>query len=829
MIELEKRPEDAALLASIFRTIHTIKGTCGFLGFTTLESVTHVAENLLSKLRNGEKKLTPGLVTLILAAVDASRKVLTHIEQSGTEGAEQFEDLRAQLQAECEGRVAPPGPTLPVKSAAAPEPAQPQSSTAFAPPQEEPDAGPDMKGATLKGSPVAESAIRVDVGILDNLMTLVGELVLTRNQILQAASQDDSTLQRLNLITSELQESVMRTRMQSIGVVWNKLPRVVRDLATSCGKQIALEMEGAETEIDKTIIEAIKDPLTHIVRNACDHGLEAPDVRAANGKPATGRLFLRAFHEGGYVNIEVADDGAGVDTERVKSKAVQKGLLRPEQAQHLSDREAVNLLFLPGFSTAEKVTNISGRGVGMDVVRTNIEKIGGSIELTSKARVGTTVKIRIPLTLAIVPGLIIRSGGERFVIPQVSLVELVRLEGEARRKSMDHLYGSAVFRRRGSLLPLSDLNALLGLSSDQMDPDATNIVVLQAEDRQFGLVVDGISDTQEIVVKPLGKQLKGIACYAGATIMGDGKVALILDVVGIAEMCKVLDRSRERSLTNEHAGSDATLQDTRAFLLFRAGQFSRLALPLSLVSRLEVIPASRVERAAGREVIQYRGEILPLIPLCDSLDGRREATEDEPSLQVIVVTNADRSVGLVVDEIIDIAEDRLANVTVTDRPPLLGSAVIGGHITDLVDLQSAVQPVDPGWFGERSAARESTILISDPSPFSRGMLRTNLEVAGYRVVEAGSSEEVGPRLRRMRVDAVVLGIGGFVEDAMQVLETLAAHDETSRLPVITLGDAGIDHPQIRASHGRYERDAVLQSLQMLMHAVGAAAEAGARN
>ncbi len=521
MVELEQRPKDPALLAGIFRTIHTIKGTCGLLGFATLEGITHLAEDILTQLRDGQRELTPELVTVILEAVDATKKVLLAIEKTGSEGPDTHGALRERLET-ARKRPGAPGATAPV-------PAAPDA------PQEAPTPDAEDPGAR-KAASVADSTIRVDVGLLDKLMNLVGELVLTRNQILQFnAQQEDTTLnvtsQRLNLITTELQEGVMKTRMQPIGVVWNKLPRLVRDLAANLGKQIHLEMDGADTELDRTIIEAIKDPLTHIVRNCCDHGIEPSEVRVAKGKPAQGKVMLRAFHEGGQVNIEISDDGGGIDLGKVKEKAIRQGLLRPEQAERASDREILNLVFLPGMSTAERITSVSGRGVGMDVVKSNIEKIGGTVDLVSRAGLGTTLKVKIPLTLAIIPGLIVttserrsaprrrRAIGERFVIPQVSLLELIRLEGETGKSQIERIHGTPVYRRRGQLLPIVYLSEVLGMG-EPLESGVVNIVVLQAEDRQFGLVVDGISDTQEIVVKPLGKQFKGLDCYAGATIMG---------------------------------------------------------------------------------------------------------------------------------------------------------------------------------------------------------------------------------------------------------------------------------------------------------------------
>ena len=441
--------------------------------------------------------------------------------------------------------------------------------------------------------------------------------MLARNQILQhAASQDDATLtatsQRLNLITTELQAAVMKTRMQPIGLLWNKFPRVVRDLANSMNKQITLEMEGAETELDKTIIESIKDPLTHIVRNSCDHGIETPAEREAAGKLAGGILRLRTYHEGGQVNIEIIDDGKGLDPEVLREKVAEKGLLPADRLERMSDRDVMNLIFLPGFSTAQKVTNVSGRGVGMDVVKTNIEKIGGTVDLHSRQGEGTTLKIKIPLTLAIIPALVVSCREERFAIPQVSLLELVRLEVKTAKTAIEWVHGSPVYRLRGKLLPLVYLNDVLGYANNREEEseEAVNIVVLQADERTFGLVVDGIHDTQEIVVKPLSTLLKGLHSYAGATVMGDGRVALILDVFGVAQLGRVLGKEHEHSSAAQEERHEATA-DRQSILLFRSGSNERLAVPLSMVARLEEFPADKVERSRDGMVVQYRGRILP--------------------------------------------------------------------------------------------------------------------------------------------------------------------------------------------------------------------------
>ncbi len=748
LLSLEQDPTSQQTLASVFRTIHTIKGTCGFFGFSKLESVTHIGENLLGRLRDGRLDLNSEIATSLLALVDAVRQMLNCIENERNEGDVDYSTLIADLtrlqqdpseeSAEAVSAPAPPemaapaaGPvdapvetreaspvSPPVAVAVAPAPEAvhiPESDSFAAAPAAEPtQAG--RNGGESRGPSVAENSIRVDVGLLDVLMNLVGELVLARNQILQYTStQNDSTFaatsQRLNLITTELQEGVMKTRMQPIGNIWNKFPRVVRDLATSCGKKIAIEMEGKETEMDKTIIEAIKDPLTHLVRNSADHGIETPEARVAAGKPAEGRIFLRALHEGGQVNIEISDDGAGIDAEKVKKKALQRGLITSEHAARMSDREATNLIFLPGFSTAEKVTNISGRGVGMDVVKTNIEKIGGTIDIQSKAGQGTTIKIKIPLTLAIIPALIITSGSDRYAIPQVSLLELVRLEGEQARSAIEYIYGAPVYRLRGSLLPLVDLNRELQVERQPGDvsaSDVVNIVVLRADDRQFGLVVDEINDTEEIVVKPLGKQLKGISCFAGATIMGDGRVALILDVLGLAQKADIVSEVRDKALSDKD--SEIKLQgkaeDRQTLMLFRIGDRGRMAIPLSLVARLEEFPASDVEQAGSHEVVQYRGQIMPLIRLSQLLnyDSRYEEHDADALLQVVVYTDHQRSVGLIVDQILDIVDESVLLERGYERDGVLGAAVIGQRVTDLLDIQGLLQRANPFFFESSMAA-----------------------------------------------------------------------------------------------------------------------------
>jgi two-component system, chemotaxis family, sensor kinase CheA len=788
LVELEKRPKDAELLASIFRTIHTIKGTCGFLAFSTLERITHQAESLLSQLRDGKRKLTPSLISLILDTVDATRKVLASIEASGEEGPDHFDEIAERLRVAAQ--LPPDADSEPSSGLA---PASPEDH------HEENGARELSEGAKseetcLKSSAAADANIRVGVGLLDKLMDLVGELVLTRNQILQFNTEREdaalnATSQRLNLITTELQEGVMKTRMQPIGMVWNKLPRVVRDMAVAMGKQIRLEMDGADTELDRTIIEAIKDPLVHLVRNSCDHGIEPAEVRIGKGKSPYGRLTLRAYHEGGQVNIEIGDDGAGIDVAQVKQKAVEKGLLRPEQAEKLSDREAVNLIFQPGFSTAQKVTNVSGRGVGMDVVKSNIEKIGGVVDVSNRPGEGSTVKLKIPLTLAIIPGLVITSGGERFVIPQVSLLELIRLEGDSSDKHIEQVHGTPVYRRRGSLLPIAYLNQVLKLKSAEQ-AEAVSIVVLQAEDRQFGLVVDGINDTQEIVVKPLGKQLKGLTEYAGATIMGDGRVALILDVLGIGQRSGVLAESREQARAAAEKKAHGGIEQQR-LLLFRAGSFERLAVPLSLVARLEEFPRSSIEFAGGCQVVQYRNRILPLVRLRDILEsGTPGQDETADPVQVIVFNDGDRSVGMVVDQILDVVEETVMVRQKSTRKGLLGSAVVAKRVTDLLDLNEVIHAANESWFqGAGGEGNGKSVLVAEGSAFSRGLVRGRLDMAGYQVQEAASLDEAIRGMEQQPADVVVAAMDLPPKGSSALLAAMRARPEWERIPLLGLTDS----------------------------------------
>jgi two-component system chemotaxis sensor kinase CheA len=711
LVTLEQDPAERETLARVFRTLHTIKGTAGFLGLQKLQAVAHAGENLLTRLREGKLIFDRKIANALLAVADAVRQMLAAVETNETDGDGDYSALLGVLTA-----LQAETPTVPAPASVA---TRTDQTVAYVTTD-----GPTADSVETRAPSIADTAIRVDVGLLDKLMNLVGELVLARNQIVQVNTAQENpaltgTVQRLNLLTTELQTGVMKTRMQPIGTIWSKFPRIVRDLALACGKHARLEMEGQDTELDKSIIEAIRDPLTHLVRNAIDHGIETPAERAIRGKPAEGRLALFAFHEGGKVHIEIADDGSGIDPERVRAKALKAQLITAEQAERLNHEKLIRLIFLPGFSTADRVTQFSGRGVGMDVVLTNIEKIGGTVAIDSRPGQGTTVRMKIPLTLAIIPALTITSGGERYAIPQVNLLELVSLDGDNAGRGVEQIHGAPVYRLRGNLLPLVHLNQELGYSASA---GAVNIVVLQADDRQFGLVVDAIRDTEEIVVKPLQKQLKSTNVFAGATIMGDGRVALILDVVGLAQKARVISANRERAVQEKPAPALENAVDRQTVLLFAARDGGRMAIPLSRVSRLEEFPRSAIEKVGRQLVVQYRDEILPLINVAKllRLQGPRLDREAAPiparksrhghasgPLSVIVCVGEGQRLGLIVDRILDIAEETIVSRSPATRPGILFTAVIQDRVTEFLDLETLVRSAETMLRGQAQMSAES--------------------------------------------------------------------------------------------------------------------------
>lgn len=745
LVSLEKHPDDREVFARIFRTIHTIKGTCGFLAFGKLESVTHIGESLLSRLRDGSLTLRPEITTDLLAMIDAVRTILANIDRSGAEGDDDFSDLIARLrrfdeQAES-ARTAPPeagstaapadkGNTPGSGEAADDSPPGPKKArkprTKAAPragaqssqrpgraqgpePADEAEAVDGTEALEPAAVPTAaETNIRVDVRVLDHLMNLVGELVLARNQLIQHLSgSSDARLaassQRLDSITGELQEAVMRTRMQPISSIWQKLPRYVRDLSRTFAKEVEIEMEGEDTDLDKSIIEAIKGSLLHLVRNAIDHGIESPELRASRGKPRVGTLRLRAHHEGGHVVIEVRDDGAGLDHERILQKALAAGLVAENELAELDHGRIESFVFRPGFSTAGAVTNISGRGVGLDVVRSNVESLGGSIELRSEPGVSTTFRVKLPLTLAIIPVLLVAARGHRIAIPQASVVELVRIAADGSELGIEDLNGVAVYRLRGKLLPLVFLNRELGIDSGPAAEGAGYIVVLQGDDRRFGLVVDAIEDSQEIVVKPLGRMFAD-APFAGATILGDGQIALILDVFRFGLAAGVVSESRAHTIASQ-ISSAVSERGQRARLVYLQGRNDeRLAVEFEAVTRLEHFSRSSIEWIGDRQVVQYGDRILRLVNLQQVLPERRVVARDAASdsdgdtVPVVVCTVGGRLVGLVVHRIVDIVEESLKARRAGSREGVRACAVIKDRVTEIIDVEKVVQLADPGFF-----------------------------------------------------------------------------------------------------------------------------------
>jgi two-component system chemotaxis sensor kinase CheA len=747
LVDLEQEPNSRDLISRIFRAIHTIKGTSGFLAFSRLETLAHAGESLLSRLRDGVQPVTPDTITTLLATIDGVRSLLAAIEQTGTEGDVDVDSIISSVHAQMQVEAAPAaepaaaepaGPAdteapVPLAEAArsAPEPVEGQRKplgqmlveAGAAQPADVGSAlqqqleGDERKLGTIlleegKAHPaavnealqqqqapkrsVADQAIRVDVDLLDNLMNMVGELVLARNQLVRGVMETgDSGLvrsaQRLGMITSELQEGIMKTRMQPIEHIWSKLPRVIRDLSTSLGKQVQLVMQGKETELDRSLLEAVKDPLTHLVRNAVDHGIEDPDTRTASGKSPEGTLTLRAYHEGGHVAVEVADDGAGLNVERIAGKAVENGIIRAEQIAGMDRRDIMALVFQPGFSTATKVTNVSGRGVGMDVVKTNIERIGGTVSVDSTLGEGTVWRLTIPLTLAIIQALTVDCGDQRYVVPQVAVLELVFIDGQSTK--IEYASGAPVYRLRGKLLPLVRLDRALGLEvgADQ----GVYIMVLQADGRRFGLVVDRVLNTEEVVVKALNSRFKDIGLYAGATILGDGKVGLILDVSSLARRSHLTaDTERESHTGTSRASTGA---GTGERLLVTAVGERRVAIPLDTVTRLEEFPRDRIEHAGSREVVQYRGQILPLLRLSHLLGAYREEPEGD-TVSVVVYSEGGRSVALVVDRIVDIAENSAIARRDAEEDGLVGTAVIQQRVTELLDVRRAILAADPNFY-----------------------------------------------------------------------------------------------------------------------------------
>jgi len=867
LVKLEQNPSPQ-ILSNIFRLVHTIKGTCGFLGLPRLESVAHAAENVLGKFRDGELQVTPAAVTVILASIDRIKMILNHIEQTETEPEGDDKDLIAELNAHAEGKAkpaaAPPPPPPPkeepkveaVKEAAPPPPTEapaaapppPPVAAAPEPPPEPEEAHPALPAqvaqpavpaagaaAANTESALAAQTIRVNVELLENLMTLVSELVLTRNQLLQMVrGKDDSEfatpLQRLSHITTDLQEGVMKTRMQPIGNAWAKLPRIVRDLSVEMNKKIDLQMLGAETELDRQVLELIKDPLTHMVRNSADHGLESSEDRKKAGKPEVGKVVLNAFHEGGHIIIEISDDGRGLGIKRIKNKALANGLATEAELDQMTDQQIAQFIFRAGFSTAEKVTSVSGRGVGMDVVRTNIEKIGGTIELKTIDGKGTTFTIKIPLTLAIVSALIVECAGERFAIPQISVLELVRTTANS-EYGIEVINNAPVLRLRDRLLPLVSLRNLLRLGDGEAELTETFIVVTQVGNYTFGIIVDRVFDTEEIVVKPVAPILRHISMFSGNTILGDGSVIMILDPNGIAGAQSDMAAGSGAAVEKTAARGEVRAEDQQSMLVFRAGTSDLKAVPLALIARLEEIDVANIEHSHGKPVVQYRGKLMPLVAIDGSFTMKSEGQQP-----VLVFSDHEHTMGLVVDEIVDIVEEQLKIELAVNQPGLIGTAVVSGKATDIIDAGYYLVQAWGDWFGtdQQEGGRGQTegkrVLLVDDSPFFRNLLTPLLSVAGYDVTTVESADRAlnlrdsGSQFDIIISDIEMPGMNGF-EFAQAV-----RHDGPwSGLPLVALSSHATEKDFERGREvgftdyvAKFDRDALLQTLAQTLSTKGVA-------
>ncbi|GJD47661.1 Sensor histidine kinase RcsC [Methylobacterium crusticola] len=850
LVRFEQDPNNQTILRNIFRLVHTIKGTCGFLGLPRLEALAHAAETLMGKFRDGLPVTTPA-VSLILQTLDRIKLIVAELERTAAEPAGVDDDLIGSLERMSEAPVPAPAPrvdevVLPQileralkpgevslddlerafrdtpGPGAEPEPepapevvrldevrsqqarphqdeARPPEARRAEPARQEPVRQDPVRQEPARAEAASESdagpvnkvqTIRVNVDTLEHLMTMVSELVLTRNQLLEIARRHEDgnykvPLQRLSHVTAELQEGVMKTRMQPIGSAWQKLPRVVRDLSSELGKKIDLVMQGAETELDRQVLEVIKDPLTHMVRNSADHGIESGADRRAVGKPDKGTIRLNAFHEGGTITIEIADDGKGLDLQAIRRKAVERGVAAEAEVERMTDAQVAKFIFHAGFSTAKAVTSVSGRGVGMDVVKTNIELIGGTIDIQTELGRGTTFTIKIPLTLAIVAALIVSARDMRFAIPQVSVLELVRV-----RPGTDHaverINGSPVLRLRDRLLPIVPVAGMLGLDAPgaASSSDEGFVVVSQVGRQRFGILVDGVFHTEEIVVKPMSTKLRHIPLFSGNTILGDGAVVLIIDPNGVARMVGSGVASGQQ-VEAEAEAEESSADQPVTLLVFKGGGDALKAVPLSLVTRLEEIDAAKIEWVGGRPLIQYRGRLMPLVPADPGQALKREGAQ-----ALVVFSDGERSMGLVVDEIVDIVDEVLDVELVAERSDLIGSAVVRGRATEIVNIAHYLPLAHEDWGrpSNRAMPRAPNLLLVDDSPFFREMLTPVLKAAGYRVLTAGSVDEaLGLLGGEGRIDLVVSdlempGRSGF--DLIEAMRKGAPH--LAAMPVVAL-------------------------------------------
>jgi len=813
LVLFERDPTDREAIVRIFRLFHTIKGTCGFLGLSRLEHLTHVTESLISKLRAGAPA-TAETVSLTLAAVDRVKNILAALAETGKEPEGDDQDLIAALRTHAGASGSPQEPEQAAPAPAAVAPDKAERDKAQAPPKE------NLAPAVHAPAQARPETIRVSVSALERIMLLVSELVLTRNQLLEITRhQDDAIiktpLQRLSSLTTDLQDAVMRARMQSVGRLFTSLPRLVRELAVELKKKLHLATEGADTELDRQLIELIRDPLTHLLRNCADHGIEPPAERLALGKPEEGTIRVTATHEAGYITIDVSDDGRGLDLQKIRDKAVAKGLASANDVKELSDDEVGRFIFAPDFSTAAAVTSISGRGVGMDIVRDNIESIGGAISLTTVPGKGTRFTLKIPLTLAITPALIVEAYGHRFALPQHSVVEAVGL-GETGAHTLEDLQGSLVLRLREEILPVVALSSILEIDSGSRATSGDLVIVMRVNNRAFGVLVDAVTDVQEIVVKPLGSSLSELEVFSGHTILGDGSVVLILDPTGIAGR---MGFERANDYTGGRVVENFTPTDeTTRFVLFRAGPGALKALPLSLIVRIESIPAADIRTSDGLMVVQHQSHLMPLVPLYSATEAPLQTTNP-----VLVLGVGGESMGLLIEQIIDVVEARLTIEIASTSPGVIGTAEIRGEIAEVLDATYFMQLGRPNAYS-RGVAHQFHVLLVDDKPFFRDMLAPLIIAAGYRVNTAASAAEALTMFEKgARFDAVVTDTDMPQMSGYELARRLMREPRHRDLPIVALA-AHAAPTILQAAHesgmygavGKFDRPALIKMLSEVL-------------
>ena len=885
---------DEDLVNRVFRTLHTIKGGAGFFDLINLQNLAHSMENLLDLIRKDELDTTKYIVSSLLAGADTVASMVDNLDASNdydiSEHLAVFDGIlkgetapeaaapaasdepaasAAEDQAVVEEEPAEAEPVAeevsPVaeQEVAAPEP-QAEVSAPVAPAAKavaettKPDAAAKAAPAKAAASSSGDQSIRVHLSLLDRLMELAGELVLTRNALIQSVETGDPALlqpaaKKVDAITSQLQRAIMSTRMQTIDIVFSKFRRIVRDLSGQLGKQINLEILGEDVELDKTIIEALGDPLTHLVRNSIDHGLETPAQRKAAGKPPFGQLRLHAFHEAGQVVIEVSDNGAGIDPQRIAAKAIEKGMVSEEEIARMSEKDIVRLIFQPGFSTAEEVTDISGRGVGMDVVRQNLAKVGGVADIESVLGSGTTIRVKLPLTLAIIPSVLVGISTENFAIPQVNVVEMVGLAPDEIKGRVQHVGGVAMLRLRGELLPLIELSDFFGitqtyhdnetgnLSSERRDrladrrendkpeeavanargglerrenaESSVNIVIVAAGAFKYGIRVDELHESAEIVVKPLGRHFRGSNEFSGATILGDGTVALILDVDGVRMLSGASESQQAESDMRTRETEETRDVDSCSILIIQHAEDEVYAVPLQLVARIERFSTSDLQDVGDRKAISYRGGILPLISL-EGIISSQSLDVGGTEFYVIVYTVGNEEIGLMASDIRDIVDykDTIDNRT-HKRAGIAGSMIVNGEILQFLDLYGILELDDPEWTEHLIGGAEETdltVLLVEDSPFFQSQMKKEIEAAGFIVLTADDGLLGLDMLSsHPEISMVLTDIEMPNMDGLEMVRAIKAKPEYASLPLVAVTslagaaaeqkglDAGVDEYQIK--------------------------------